>query len=40
MGATAAYVTGVRTSFSGPVFAPDDLDRYCLAAGGLARCPD
>lgn len=36
----AAYVTGVRTSFSGPVFAPDDLDRYCLAGGGLSRCPD
>jgi len=34
----AAYVTGVRKSFSGPVFAPDDLDRYCLAAGSLARC--
>jgi len=36
----AAYVTGVRTSFSGPVFAPDDLDRYCLGGGGLSRCPD
>ena len=35
----AAYVTGVRTAFSGPVFAPDDLDRYCLD-GGLSRCPD
>jgi ribonuclease BN (tRNA processing enzyme) len=35
----AAYVTGVRTSFSGPVFAPDDLDRYCLVSGGLSRCP-
>jgi ribonuclease BN (tRNA processing enzyme) len=34
----AAYVTGVRTSFSGAVFAPDDLDRYCLAAGDLSRC--
>jgi ribonuclease BN (tRNA processing enzyme) len=33
-----AYVTGVRTSFSGPVFAPDDLDGYCLGAGGLSRC--
>ena len=36
----AAYVTGVRTSFSGPVFAPDDLDRYCLRAGVLSRCID
>lgn len=36
----AAYVKGVRTSFSGPVFAPDDLDRYCLGSGGLSRCPD
>lgn len=34
----ATYVTGVRRSFSGPVFAPDDLDRYCLGAGGLSRC--
>ena len=36
----AAYVAGVRTSFSGPVFAPDDLDRFCLRGGGLSRCPD
>lgn len=36
----AAYVRGIRTSFSGPVFAPDDLDRYCMVAGGLSRCPD
>ncbi len=36
----AAYVTGVRTAFSGQVFAPDDLDRYCLSNGGLSRCPD
>lgn len=36
----AAYVTGVRTSFSGPVFAPDDLERYCLSGGRLSRCPD
>ena len=36
----AAYVTGVRTLFHGRVFAPDDLDRYCLGAGGLSRCPD
>ena len=36
----AAYVAGVRTSFAGPVFAPDDLERYCLGGGGLSRCPD
>jgi len=36
----AGYVTGVRTSFSGPVFAPDDLDHYCLRYGGLSRCAD
>lgn len=36
----AAYIAGVRTAFSGPVFAPDDLDRYCLSAGRFARCPD
>lgn len=29
----AAYVAGVRKYFSGPVFAPDDLDRYCLSGG-------
>lgn len=36
----ANYVAGVRMSFSGPVFAPDDLDRYCLDGRGLSRCPD
>jgi ribonuclease BN (tRNA processing enzyme) len=36
----AAYVAGVRRSFPGPVFAPDDLNRYCLGGGGLSRCPD
>ncbi|MGH9480953.1 MAG: MBL fold metallo-hydrolase [Terriglobales bacterium] len=36
----AAYVAGVRTSFSGPVFAPNDLDRYCLGVQGLSRCPN
>lgn len=36
----AAYVTGVRSRFSGPVFAPDDLDRYCLGGGGFSRCRD
>jgi ribonuclease BN (tRNA processing enzyme) len=27
----AAYVAGVKKYFSGPVFAPSDLDRYCLS---------
>lgn len=35
----AAYVRGVRQTFGGTVFAPDDLDRYCLSAGILSRCP-
>ena len=35
----AAYVSGVKKHFSGPVFAPDDLDRYCIDAGTVARCP-
>ncbi|HEX5475112.1 MAG TPA: MBL fold metallo-hydrolase [Vicinamibacterales bacterium] len=35
----AAYVAGVKKRFSGSVFAPDDLDRYCLASGTLAACP-
>lgn len=34
-----AYVSGVRQSFKGAVFAPDDLDRYCLSAGTLTPCP-
>jgi ribonuclease BN (tRNA processing enzyme) len=34
----AAYVSGVKKNFAGPVFAPDDLDRYCLTAGLVARC--
>lgn len=34
----AAYVRGVRQYFDGTVFAPDDLDRYCLSAGVLSRC--
>lgn len=29
----AAYVSGVRKYFSGPVFAPNDLDRYCISGG-------
>ena len=28
----AAYIAAVEKNFSGPVFAPADLDRYCLAA--------
>lgn len=35
----AAYMSGVKKYFSGPVFGPDDLDRYCLDAranGGTA----
>jgi len=34
----AAFVSGVKQYFSGPVFAPDDLDRYCLRAGAVAAC--
>jgi ribonuclease BN (tRNA processing enzyme) len=34
----AAYVRGVRKIFAGPVFASDDLDRYCLSSGVLAPC--
>jgi len=34
----AAFVSGVRKYFSGPVFAPDDLDRYCLKSGTVAAC--
>ena len=29
----AAYVIGVRKYFSGPVFAPNDLDGYCIPDG-------
>ena len=35
----AAYVAGVKRYFAGPVFASDDLARYCLGAGTLAPCP-
>ena len=34
----AAYVSGVKKDFAGPVFAPDDLDRYCLSSGAVAPC--
>jgi ribonuclease BN (tRNA processing enzyme) len=37
--AQAAYVAAVKQHFSGLVFAPDDLDRYCLTSGILAACP-
>lgn len=35
-----AYIAGVKKHFSGPVFAPDDLDRYCMpsASTGIAPC--
>jgi ribonuclease BN (tRNA processing enzyme) len=33
-----AYVSGVKQYFKGPVFAPDDLDRYCLNSGVVAPC--
>ena len=35
-----AYVHGVQKYFSGPVFAPDDLDGYCLRAKVLRRCSE
>ena len=35
----AAYVAGVKRYFSGAVFAPDDLDRYCVNSGTIAPCP-
>ena len=35
-----AYVADVKKTFTGPVFAPADLDRYCLgAASGDANAP-
>lgn len=33
-----AFVSGVMKEFSGPVFTPNDLDRYCLSAGVVAPC--
>jgi ribonuclease BN (tRNA processing enzyme) len=33
----AAYVSGVKSYFAGPVFAPADLDRYCLASAGKSN---
>lgn len=34
----AAYIAGVQRHFRGLVFAPDDLDRYCLMSGTVAAC--
>ena len=34
-----AYVDGVKRHFAGPVFAPKDLDRYCMTSGRISRCP-
>jgi ribonuclease BN (tRNA processing enzyme) len=34
----AAFVSGVKKYFAGPVFASNDLDRYCLTAGVIAPC--
>ncbi|MGH2486700.1 MAG: hypothetical protein ACRDHE_11865, partial [Ktedonobacterales bacterium] len=34
----AAYVRGVKKYFAGPVFAPDDLDRYCMSSGIIRPC--
>jgi len=34
----AAYVRGVKKFFAGPVFAPDDLDRYCMSSGTIQSC--
>lgn len=36
----AAYARGVKKHFSGSVFAPDDLDRYCMIAGVAGPCRD
>jgi ribonuclease BN (tRNA processing enzyme) len=35
----AAHVAGVKEHFDGRVFAPDDLNRYCMSAGTIDRCP-
>ena len=34
----AAYASGVKKHFSGAVFAPDDLDRYCMVNGMVDPC--
>lgn len=33
-----AYVSGARRHFAGTVYAPDDLDRYGMAAGVIGPC--
>lgn len=33
-----AYENGVRKKFTGAVFAPDDLDRYCMTGGRVGPC--
>ena len=33
-----AYIVNVKKHFSGPVFAPDDLDRYCIRQRVVERC--
>ena len=34
-----SYVRGVERHFAGPVFAPDDLDRFCMSSGKVHSCP-
>jgi ribonuclease BN (tRNA processing enzyme) len=34
----AAYVNEVKKYYAGPVFAPDDLEGYCMSAGIVRRC--
>lgn len=33
-----AYASGVKKKFAGAVFAPDDLDRYCMTTGTVGPC--
>lgn len=33
-----SFVRAVKVHFPGPVYAPDDLDRYCLSAGKVRPC--
>jgi ribonuclease BN (tRNA processing enzyme) len=33
-----AYISGVKKTFPGPVYASDDLSRYCLISGVVAPC--
>ena len=34
----ARYVSEVKERFDGPVFAPDDLDRFCMRTGVIRAC--